>query len=204
MQFDSVFNNSLIMKILLTLFVLLFSSSVFADDISDFEIEGISIGDSLLDYYNKNEINNADTTIYPNSKKYFDINLLAKNNSEYHTYVFAVKENDKKYIMYSLSGMKYFENEIDKCKKFKDSVDKEIQPLFSNSERSDYEHIYKTVADGKSIAYVSDFNLFSGSIRIYCIKWSDAAKKETNFKDSFSLDIATREHLNWLTNEAFK
>ena len=38
------------MKTLLTLFVLLFSSSVFADDISDFEIEGISIGDSLLEH----------------------------------------------------------------------------------------------------------------------------------------------------------
>ena len=44
------------MKTLLTLFVLLFSSSVFTDDISDFEIEGISIGDSLLDYMTEEKI----------------------------------------------------------------------------------------------------------------------------------------------------
>ena len=44
------------MKILLTLFVLFFSSSVLAGDISDFEIEGISIGDSLLDHFNKDLI----------------------------------------------------------------------------------------------------------------------------------------------------
>ena len=44
------------MKILLTLFVLLFSSSVFADDISDLEIEGISVGDSLLNYYSEEDI----------------------------------------------------------------------------------------------------------------------------------------------------
>ena len=44
------------MKTLLTFFVLLFSSSVFAEDISDFEIEGISIGDSLLDYFSEKEI----------------------------------------------------------------------------------------------------------------------------------------------------
>ena len=30
-----------------------------ADDIRDFEIEGMSIGDSLLDHYNKNELNDA-------------------------------------------------------------------------------------------------------------------------------------------------
>ena len=44
------------MKILLTLFVLFFSSLVFADDISDFQIEGISIGDSLLDYMSEEKI----------------------------------------------------------------------------------------------------------------------------------------------------
>ena len=40
------------------LFLFLFSFSVpsFADDISDFEIEGMSIGDSLLDYFSEKEI----------------------------------------------------------------------------------------------------------------------------------------------------
>ena len=44
------------MKTLLTIFVLLFSSSVVAEDISDYQIEGISIGDSLLDYFSEDEI----------------------------------------------------------------------------------------------------------------------------------------------------
>ena len=45
-------------KLLILLFSLfVFSSpSVFADDISDFQIEGISIGESLLDYMTENEI----------------------------------------------------------------------------------------------------------------------------------------------------
>ena len=45
------------MKILLTFFLLCFSSSLFADDISDFQIEGMSIGDDLLDYFTLPEIN---------------------------------------------------------------------------------------------------------------------------------------------------
>ena len=44
------------MKKILVLFILLFSSSVFAEDISDFEIEGISVGDSLLDHFSLTEI----------------------------------------------------------------------------------------------------------------------------------------------------
>ena len=45
-------------KLLVLLFsiFLLSSPSVFADDISDFEIEGIGIGDSLLDYMTEDEI----------------------------------------------------------------------------------------------------------------------------------------------------
>ena len=46
------------MKTFLTLFVLLFSSSVVAEDISDFQIEGMSIGDSLLDYFSEKKIRN--------------------------------------------------------------------------------------------------------------------------------------------------
>ena len=42
--------------VLLFSFFLLSSQTVFADDISKFEIEGVSIGDSLLDYMTEKEI----------------------------------------------------------------------------------------------------------------------------------------------------
>ena len=46
------------MKKLIMIFILVlsFHSSIKADDIKDFEIEGMSIGDSLLDYFTLNEI----------------------------------------------------------------------------------------------------------------------------------------------------
>ena len=42
------------------LFLLLFSHQTpsEADDIRDFQIEGISVGDSLLDYFSEEKINN--------------------------------------------------------------------------------------------------------------------------------------------------
>ena len=46
------------MKRLLLILILTLSFQTFAkaDDISDFEIEGISIGDNLLDYFSVDEI----------------------------------------------------------------------------------------------------------------------------------------------------
>ena len=72
------------MKILLTLFVLFFSSLVVADDISDFQIEGISVGDSLLDYADKKDIEER-KKYYPNSKKWSM--FVSYHEKYFNTYV---------------------------------------------------------------------------------------------------------------------
>ena len=48
----------LIMKIFLTILIVIFSLQFWgkADDIRDFQIEGISVGDSALNYFSKSEI----------------------------------------------------------------------------------------------------------------------------------------------------
>ena len=54
------------MRIFLTVLILIFSlqSWTKADDISDFQIEGMSIGDSLLDYFSEKEIKKNLVTYY--------------------------------------------------------------------------------------------------------------------------------------------
>ena len=54
------------MKRLLLILILTvnFQSWTKADDISDFEIEGMSIGDSALKYFSEKELSNKDDTIY--------------------------------------------------------------------------------------------------------------------------------------------
>ena len=70
------------MRVFIAVLVLIFSlqSWIKADDISDFEIEGMTIGDSLLDYYTENEIlkriNSSHTFFY--NKDYMSISLSYK------------------------------------------------------------------------------------------------------------------------------
>ena len=191
------------MRIFFTIFLLLLSSLVLGEEITEFEIEGMSVGDSLLDYYSETEINNAPKTIYPNSDKYYQIVLQAKNKTQYDDYSIGVKKDDKKYIIKLLSGLIYFDDNIDKCLKHKNIVFQDISSMFSNNQLSEYEYLYDTLADGKSIAYISDFELDSGFIRIYCIEYSDATKSEIGFMDSFSIDITSLEYINWINDEAY-
>ena len=90
------------MKHLLTLFVLFFYSSVFAEDIADFQIEGISIGDSLLDYMTMEEINNEIDFIYEkyNNSKSKNIAIVNyyKDLQLYDGLTIDFKTNDPRFI----------------------------------------------------------------------------------------------------------
>ena len=73
----------LIMRIFLSIFILILIFSLqswsWADDIRDFEIEGMSIGDSALDYYSEEEILNNKVNWY--KKDDFYAVVIEVNNS---------------------------------------------------------------------------------------------------------------------------
>ena len=73
-----------------------------ADDISDFQIEGISIGDSLLNYMTIKEIKSSKRN-YLKNKKYYVVgyNKDLKTYSQVDIYL---KKGDNKYIVKTLIG----------------------------------------------------------------------------------------------------
>ena len=110
------------MKRLLLILILTFSfqSWTKANDIRDFEIEGISIGDSLLDYFTLEQINKREKFYYPKSKKFAGLSFA--NQNFYKTFdavQFTFKETDFKIA--SIGGELYFKNDFDNCLKKKRS-----------------------------------------------------------------------------------
>ena len=192
------------MKKLLGIVVLSFLLSVTskADDIRDFEIEGISIGDSLLKSYSKTYLDSLEKLIYPGSDKYFQISIN-NEKSDYDDISFVLKKNDNKYVIYNIGLAKFFENDLLNCKKFMKIKIDEILSIVKNLKEKTYEHQYN-IDDKKSLAYITDF-IFpdESSLRAYCVNWSDATEKKRNFTDNFSLDLSLRAYLDWLNNEAY-
>ena len=109
-------------KLLLILILTLsFQTLAKADDIKDFQIEGISIGDSLLKFSSKNEINKNMITDYK-SKLYsrFTLrNIFSSDLKVYDDVQVHFKTNDKKFTIVSISGGIYYENDFDNCLKKK-------------------------------------------------------------------------------------
>ena len=102
------------MKRLLLILILTFSFQILAkaDDIRDFEIEGMSIGDSLLDFVSENKIKNLMKTDYPNSKKFSRVTIICPNMAVYEDTMIHFKTEDKKYVIYSVDGGIFYKNDF--------------------------------------------------------------------------------------------
>jgi len=177
-----------------------------ADDISDFQIEGISIGDSLLDYYSLQEIKVSEKKpfYYPKSKKFKLINFYAKNKELFDTISFSVKDKDENFIIYGIKGAKDFSKS--ECLKQKEKVIKQVETIIPNFSNTPYIADYKN-AYGNSKAYANEFLNKDGSyIRIWCSVWDKSNKivKDSLWEDALEINVGSKTINNFLNNEAFQ
>ena len=91
------------MRVFITVLVLIFSlqSWTKADGIRDFEIDGMSLGDSLLDYFSEDQITSPSKLLYPGSDKFYGISFYTNKSDNFEAYSFSFKKDDDKYIISS-------------------------------------------------------------------------------------------------------
>ena len=87
-----------------------------ADSIKDLEIEGMSIGDSLLKHFSKESVyDSLDNKLnYPSSDEFFQIDPFISSKT-YSQIAFHIKKNDKKFIIYGIKGSNYYNNNLNGC-----------------------------------------------------------------------------------------
>ena len=125
--------KKLLLCILLSLIFL--STHSFSDDIRDFQIEGIGIGDSLLNYLSKEEIIKRIEINKPAYKNYsndFGEVYIFGNFENYDRLSFKVKPDDKKYIIYHIKGSISYDNKLDQCFAKKEEIKQEFSKIFKN------------------------------------------------------------------------
>ena len=196
--------NPIMNKLLLILILTLsFYTLTKADDISDFEIEGMSIGDSLLDFYSHDEI----TSLRRLSGSYYKDNkflvMILKNKYEnYDEVEVTIIPNDKLFVIHSLDGIVNFENNYEKCKKEKLNIVDEIKNLYKDA--------YSYNTESQHSAYpnsVVNENVFlpkyGGYVRISCTNWSTKIENQNNWKDGLDVTIGSDKFKKFLQNEAF-
>ena len=193
-------------RLSLYLFLILFTlqTSSHADDIRDFQIEGMSLGDSLLDYYSEKEIKKQLSTTVGKykSKKIKRVYFNSKDNSEYLQYNFHFI-NDSSYRIVNIIGVMLYENKMGDCYKKQLEIIKDIEKNFENATKEVKNLIHRADKSGKSKIKSIRLKLKNGQIRVDCKSWSKKIKKEKPWRDTLSVLLDTDEYILWLKNEAY-
>tara|TARA_B100001964_G_C13875797_1_gene440755 strand:+ start:28 stop:615 length:588 start_codon:yes stop_codon:yes gene_type:complete len=189
----------------LSLYVFLFlivGNTGYATDIRDFQIEGISIGDTLLRYSTQEEIdiseNNSSIMKDKTGKERYRIiflNTITAN--EYETIQITYKINDKNYIIHSIDGSINFPNKFQECKNKMKVIVNDLKNIFIDSKLRNTDGKHLADKSGKSIHSSTYFDLSNGQVHVWCVLWSD----EMNYDDGLAVTLRSKEYTNFLINE---
>ena len=200
-------------RFFLYIFFLVFNCNyVFSGSIYDFSINGIKLGESLLKYFSIDEIIDGKTSVYDDSDNYMqisfkqetvekivsddiDLNTVSIND----TYTFALNTTNNLLIIDNLTSAKFYDD-FKNCDDDKKNYEESLKYIFPQVEPNSYEYTYEYLDDGKSIAYVTDFTLNDGIVRLYCINWSKFTEKSREWKDNLSLDLSTIKFQNFINS----
>ena len=189
-------------KIFSIILIIIFGlqSGTKADDISEFEIEGISIGNSLLLFFSEKEINSNLAEWYKDNE--YSTSLLSMENYEtYKDLDISFLSKDKEYKVVSLAGI-HVDAERENCKLIKSKIVKEIRQVINNK-NVDFEErveIHPIDSSGKSKVDSSYFYHKNGdAIVVQCFFFS----KNVNYDDGLKVSITIDEYVDWLELKAY-
>lgn len=183
-----------------TLVLTLFGFSVFAD-IKQYTIEGMSIGDSALDFYSENEL-------LKNQQNWFRQKSVKASEflgvgGTYNDIQLMYKKKDSAYTIEGISALIYMN--INKCENSLDEESLKISSSFGSDLKKDYgkrkvKHSYDK--SGKSFVIEKKYKFSNNDqLIIACYYWSDKIKNKDGYNDNFRVSLRSKYYANFLARE---
>lgn len=190
------------MKIFLALLIAIFSfqSLTNADDIKDFQIEGISLEESALDYFSETKIK-ENSKIYFKNKKYTPVeNYKLPFFKTYDYFDFRYLTGDRNYIMHSIAGIINFDGKkYSDCLKLSVTITNAIKEMLPNTEMQSFGDKRKT--HGSTGLYnQKSFWTEDGNISVNCYSYDDKVAA----MDHLSISIVNKEYEDFIVSNPYK
>ena len=187
---------------LLLLFNFIFVPIANSNDLSEFGIEGINIGDSLLEHYSKKNIKKAKKKKYK-SDEFITIYVKKKNFVTYDLVMASVKKKDKKYKIYSLTGVIDYKSNINECYSMLDVISEGIKNIYPLGILNFKERPHPVDKSGKSKLTQYFIKLNNGNIMAGCTDYSKKFEKEKGRNDFLMISLKNTEFENFISNKAY-
>ena len=197
----------------LIILVLSFQPLSLADNIRYFQIEGMSIGDSALDYFSESQLEDNEQGWHNYSYNEYSTSYMP-GKGIYNWFLVSYKNDDGNFIIEALAGGIEKSNYDNKeCNNKLDAVALNISELFKNTvqeEKKSYELTENAAQTypftGKSTVTSLSFNFLDGAkIILACYNVDKDTKKNESFlksilkqSDSFRIDARSSTFANYL------
>ena len=187
-----------------------------ANDLTDFEIEGFTINQNLIDFFDENQINeelNSGFAVFYKNNKFADITVgettehpMRKDLDIYEEVGITIKPGDKTYKIYSVGGTIICKTENECHKTQKEIVTDLVNYFDSDVKLKKWEDKYINDKTRKSMVYGNEF-IFpktndSISVNFYSLD-KDYADKESNYNHYLIISISSYEFDKFLREEAY-
>ena len=197
----------------LIILILSFQTLSLADNIRYFQIEGMKIGDSALDYFNESQLEDNEQGWHNYSYKEYSTSFMP-GKGIYNWFLVSYKNDDNNFIIEALAGgleKKNYDNK--ECNNKLDITALDISKSFKNTVQEE-KKFYKLTADaartypftGKSTVTSVSFNFLDGAkIILACYNMDKEAKENESFlksifkqNDSFRINVRSHAFINYL------
>lgn len=187
-----------------------------ANDLTDFEIEGFTINQNLIDFFDENQINeelNSGFAVFYKNNKFADITVgettehpMRKDLDIYEEVGITIKPGDKTYKIYSVGGTIICKTENECHKTQKEIVTDLVNYFDSDVKLKKWEDKYINDKTRKSMVYGNEF-IFpktndSISVNFYSLD-KDYADKENYYNHYLIISISSYEFDKFLREEAY-
>ena len=180
-----------------------------ANDISELEIEGISIGDSLLEFVNKQKILSSRKYTYADDE-FYSLDIWDDSFKDYPVIQFHLKKGDKNYEIHGVSGALifgetgvYYPQSEKECAEKKNTVERDIDKLFINASKDSNKFIGQADYDHEAIRQDTYYRLDNGEVWLQCVTWGKKAKKKHNIMDNLRITILSNHFFQWMQTKAY-
>ena len=185
--------------LLILILTLSFQSWIKADEVSDFKIEGISLGDSLLNFFDLNKIIRSKRNFYNDDKFLVSLLPTLDNDTMYEYIQVHYKRNDKSFLVYGIDGL--IDVDIQECLKMQKKIVIEISSMFSKLKmKGPFTYKHSADATGKSTTTHYEWQFDKANIEVVCYDFV----KPMKYPDGLNVAIVSNELQKWLDNEAYK
>ena len=189
------------MKNLLLILLLSISQITSADELSDFEVLGMSIGDNLLDFITEDEIldeidkrktlNRYSHLKEPN--KFLEITVPKQENDLYDgAEVFIKNTIPRDNTIHGIRGYRYYIEDFDACIKKRNQIAEILTDFFPDAKTGSLITEDKNkITDNFSIGNLERI------IDVNCIDLEETYRLKNNFREGLEFVIRNKEFSDW-------